>query len=108
MKQIILNDDDVFSTDEETSFFDQWTMRVSVFKSNMKDWVQEKVSSDQEDWVCEGVEAEILQSVGGGWKKGRVKIRLELEFIPDDPLIENTEEDDLQAPPSPLDDFRKA
>lgn len=32
-------------------------------------------------WVTSGVECEILSVVGGGWKKG--KVRLCLEFIPD-------------------------
>ncbi|MGB3206515.1 MAG: KGK domain-containing protein [Crinalium sp.] len=32
-------------------------------------------------WVTSGVECEILNVLGGGWKKG--KVRLRLEFVPD-------------------------
>jgi hypothetical protein len=31
----------------------------------------------------EGIECEVLSTNGGGWKKGRVRLRL--EYIPDEP-----------------------
>ncbi|GAB4305366.1 KGK domain-containing protein [Cyanobacterium aponinum UTEX 3222] len=50
-------------------------------------------SSEIEEWSKNGVEAEVLV-VGKHWRKG--KIRLSIEFIPDESEIE-----------SPLDDFRQ-
>lgn len=34
-------------------------------------------------WIDEGMPCEILQTTGGGWKKGKICLRL--EFIPDEP-----------------------
>ncbi|MDJ0736891.1 MAG: KGK domain-containing protein [Nostocaceae cyanobacterium] len=47
----------------------------------------------------DGVECRILRASGGGWKKG--KVRLSLEFIPDEP------EQVPQQPESILDDLRR-
>lgn len=35
------------------------------------------------DWLEQGVECEVLSPTGGGWKKGRLRLRL--EFIPNEP-----------------------
>ena len=47
------------------------------------------------DWFYEGKKCEILQA-GKGWQKGKLKINVTLEFIPDEP--EET---------SPLDEVRQ-
>lgn len=36
-------------------------------------------------WNEEGVEAEILEPESDGWKKGKVRMRVVLEFCPDEP-----------------------
>lgn len=36
------------------------------------------------NWNREGVEAEILDPQSGGWKKGKVRMRVVLEFCPDE------------------------
>lgn len=36
-------------------------------------------------WNKEGVEAEVLDTESGGWKKGKVRMRVVLEFCPDEP-----------------------
>lgn len=56
-------------------------------------------------FVEQGRQCEILRTLGGGWQKGRFRIRL--EFIPDNPeafLKPSSPEDD--KPQSPLDDLR--
>lgn len=47
-------------------------------------------------WFDRGEECEILRAGSKGWQKGKIKINVTLEFIPDEP--EKT---------SPLDDVRK-
>ena len=46
----------------------------------------------------EGLESEILRIASNGWKKGKLKIKVSLEFIPDEPEISEYE--------SPLDEIR--
>lgn len=48
-------------------------------------------------WFKEGEECEILRAGSKGWQKGKVKINVTLEFIPDEPEQTN----------SPLDDIRQ-
>ena len=48
-------------------------------------------------WFYQGEECEILRAGSTGWQKGKLKINVTLEFIPDEP------EDK-----SPLDDVRQA
>ncbi|MEA5554299.1 KGK domain-containing protein [Anabaena cylindrica UHCC 0172] len=57
-----------------------------------------------EKWFDEGIPCEILKLRSGGWKKGKVKINLEIsiEFCPDEPEIE-----EIKEPESPLDDLRR-
>lgn len=54
-------------------------------------------------WNQYGVEAEILDPESGGWKKGKVRMRVVLEFCPDEPekvTINNNSENNS------LDDIR--
>ncbi|GAX42528.1 hypothetical protein NIES4075_35290 [Tolypothrix sp. NIES-4075] len=48
---------------------------------------------DQKRWLNEGVDCEILKP-GGYWKRGKLRVRVTLEFCPDEPE-------------SPLDDLRQ-
>lgn len=53
------------------------------------------------NWLEDGVNCEILQPGGKGWQKGkmRLKVNVEVEFIPDEP--------EAVKPESPLDDLRQ-
>ncbi|MEK0189747.1 KGK domain-containing protein, partial [Microcoleus anatoxicus] len=45
-----------------------------------------------------------------GWQKGKVKIRVIVEFCPDEPEVEETSENnqlEIIPPESPLDDLRR-
>lgn len=48
-------------------------------------------------WFYEGQECEILRAGSQGWQKGKIKINVTLEFIPDE----------SEAIESPLDDVRQ-
>lgn len=78
--------------EQENSFIETTTSTVNELITGLEGFVCNQLSEDiATDWVGSGVECKILQCQGGGWKKGKVRIRL--EFIPDE--IE-----------SPLDDLR--
>ena len=50
----------------------------------------------------EGIECEILKFNSDGWTKGKLRIKVTLEFCPDEPEIE-----EIKEPESPLDDLRR-
>ncbi|MEH2154776.1 KGK domain-containing protein [Nostoc sp.] len=73
---------------------EQWSNKNSNNKGSESQW-----------FFDQGRNCEILRTTGGGWQKGRFRIRL--EFIPDNPeafLQESAQKED--KPESPLDDLR--
>ena len=56
-------------------------------------------------WFYEGLDCEILKVGAKGWQKGKFRIKVTLEFIPDESEIEQTPE--ITQPESPLDDIRR-
>ena len=61
--------------------------------------VQLSVPSKPTDWFAEGVDCQILKAGSDGWKKGKLKIRVIVEFNPDEPEILEYQ--------SPLDEIRR-
>jgi hypothetical protein len=53
-----------------------------------------KTKGKQSVWLQEGVDCRILRAGVIGWQKGRLKVKVSVEFIPDEPE-------------SPLDDIRQ-
>ncbi|MBS9393578.1 MAG: hypothetical protein HEQ29_10680 [Dolichospermum sp. LBC05a] len=62
------------------------------------------------DWRDKGVSCEILKP-GKDWKEGKVRIKVTLEFSPDEPEVEQITEigqtSEIKEPESPLDDLRR-
>ncbi|MFB2978667.1 KGK domain-containing protein [Microseira sp. BLCC-F43] len=56
-----------------------------------ENWVKQK-----KKWLGEGVICEVMKP-GGNWQKGKVRVKITMEFCPDEPLNQ----------PSPLDDLRQ-
>ena len=56
-----------------------------------------------ENWVSNGVDCQILKP-GKNWQEGKLRMKVYLEFCPDEPEIEETE---IKEPESPLDDLRE-
>lgn len=57
-----------------------------------------------------GIHCEILRIGSKGWQKGRIRVNVTLEFIPDEPEIEEiptNEQSEISEPESPLDDLRQ-
>ncbi|MEQ9480752.1 KGK domain-containing protein [Coleofasciculus sp. F4-SAH-05] len=60
-------------------------------------------------WWNEGIQGQVLTHEGKGWQNG--KVRLTLEFCPDEAEIEETSasnEPEISQPESPLDDLRQS
>ena len=61
-------------------------------------------STPNKGYFSSGVNAEILEPKSGEWKKGKVRMRVILEFCPDEPEV--VKEDSIQRINS-LDDIRQ-
>lgn len=87
------NDDDVVSVpDLNMTPVKHPTLKAAQVRKAFFDIIRQHVNHD---WFT-GIECELLKTTGGGWKKGRLRLRL--EFIPDEPeLIESSA---LVLPPS--------
>ncbi|WP_324281701.1 KGK domain-containing protein [Cyanobacterium aponinum UTEX 3221] len=89
----MLNDKDVISLEDQQCNIrlSHKTFTVEEFKTRLKD--SSGVNDKSQEWFNNGVNAEVMTG-GKPWRKG--KVRLSIEFIPDESEIE-----------SPLDDFRQ-
>lgn len=84
MSGFVLSRDDVVSMDVERSFTESKTSKVKDIMNAILDLLN---TSDLpvDDWI-NGVEGEVLQALkGGGWQKGKIRMRVRLEFIPENP-----------------------
>jgi hypothetical protein len=63
-----------------------------------------------DNWFGDGIDCEILRLGAERWKKGKVrmKLRVSIEFCPDEPEVEETApSNEIPQPESPLDDIRQ-
>ncbi len=61
-------------------------------------------------WFGEGIDCEILKIGAKGWQKGKLRIRVTVEFCPDEPEIPETpvsNSPEINKSESPLDDIRQ-
>lgn len=61
------------------------------------------------NWFQKGIDCEILTIGSQSWKKGKVKIKISLEFYveEEDVQITNSNNSQITEPESPLDDLRR-
>jgi len=68
-------------------------------------------NKNQLPWVAEGVTAKTLRYGAKDWQQGKVRMRIVVEFCPDEPKIEEiaepNEPESLSEPESPLDEIRR-
>jgi len=77
---------------------------IEMVKTN--DTISSKAKEQVVKWCGEGVECEALKIDGKGWRKG--KVRLALEFCPEQPEVEEIPQTNgIVEPESPLDDLRE-
>ncbi|MBO0352296.1 hypothetical protein J0895_25075 [Phormidium pseudopriestleyi FRX01] len=66
---------------------------------------------NQARWVTEGVEAKTLRYGAKNWQAGKVRMRIIVEFCPDEPEVEEIavphEAESPSEPESPLDEIRR-
>jgi len=61
-------------------------------------------------WFEEGIDCEVLKLGAKDWQKGKIKIRVSLEFCPNEPDVEETSanrQPEISKSESPLDDIRQ-
>ena len=80
---------------------------LEVFKTkdniSVTGWTEEKAK-----WASDGVKGEVLKYGAKSWQKG--KLRLTIEFCPDEPEVEEkpgSNQPEIPQPESPLDDLRQ-
>lgn len=67
-----------------------------------------RTNENIEKWLGEGVDCATLKFGAKGWQKGKVRIKISMEFCPDEPEIEETPAtEEIPQPESPLDDLRQ-
>ena len=106
-------DDVVWMRDTAKSPVNNLTFLVAqltqAFTSSIEKGLLDSPSITAKAWFGDGVECELVDvSAGGGWKKG--KIRLRLEFVPEEPEPEPEPEtlpESLDPDSSFLDSLRK-
>ncbi len=109
-----LDRDDVVNIQKNLSFVGASTFTVEEAVDALANFVLAKANIATSVWTGDGVQCRVLQVGNGRWKEGRV--RISLEFIPDEEeieeqaqLIEEIEpgEGVLLKQLSPLDEFRQ-
>lgn len=81
------------------------TLQINTMKYN-----PQSRNSWEQQWFHDGIDCETLKIGAKGWQKGKIKIRVILEFCPDEPEVEQTpqnNESEISPPESPLDDLRR-
>ncbi|MFN6464915.1 MAG: KGK domain-containing protein [Nostoc sp. DedVER02] len=103
--QIFLSDEDVVSMAQDANLVGASTSTGEELMERLK-YLVYKNTSLQEDkasaWATNGVNCKLLLAQGGGWQKGKIRIRF--EFIPDKPT--STKPVIPTNSTSPLDDLR--
>ncbi|WP_353930374.1 KGK domain-containing protein [Okeanomitos corallinicola TIOX110] len=102
-----LSSDDVIVIDPEN--FERLEVPKTMTPGDLLEAIKEDVGSDNQEAILftEGMEAKVLRP-GDGWKKG--KIRLCIEFCPDEPEVTETAANNKTAinpENSSLDDLRQ-
>jgi hypothetical protein len=76
--------------------------KLEELNNKLRDHGSGKLPSyDESYWSSAGVDCQILKP-SKNWQKGKVRIKVTLEFCPDEPEIE-----EIKEPESPLDDLRR-
>jgi hypothetical protein len=122
------SDDDVISFGGKMYKFGQFKSALqSVFTGNLADVIIESLDSQGINgtsiyvvpsrgsaytvnwkWWGEGKDCEILSIGAKGWQKGKIRMKVTLEFCPDEPEVEETSTSNtITEPESPLDDLRQ-
>jgi KGK domain len=108
-----LNNDDVVSVNlseiNNKTFFLHPTFKINHLMAKINESLNHKISDEEKKQLLgDGIDCELLTTNLQGWKKG--KLRLKLEFHPDEPEQETILKSNLieaSTEISPLDDLRQ-
>lgn len=83
-----INEHDVVTMDASMSLIGLETFKLSQLPAALKErWGTNAI----EQWLTEGIDCEVLSETGGGWRKGKIRIRFEFSpsesngFVPPPP-----------------------
>ncbi|MCV3216021.1 hypothetical protein OGM63_21335 [Plectonema radiosum NIES-515] len=109
-----LDKDDVVTVQKNLSFLGASTFTVEEAGNKLAEFVENRANIAAQVWKGDGIRCRVLKVGNGQWKEGRV--RISLEFIPDEEEIEQEAELIKEIEPeevvplkelSPLDEFRQ-
>ncbi|RCJ25712.1 hypothetical protein A6S26_15355 [Nostoc sp. ATCC 43529] len=103
--QIILSNEDVVSMAQDANFSGASTSTGEELMERLKYLVHRNTNLQKdkaEAWVANGLNCKLLLAQGGGWQKGKIRIRF--EFVPDKPTPTRSLISTNSV--SPLDDLR--
>lgn len=106
----ISSDDSVLSLSLEDKWFNDYPMlTINQLTSKIKWTLRKYYALDEnrkEDWFSDGISCEVLELGTKNWQEGKIRLKLTVEFCPNQP--ENNENTVNDSEESPLDDLRKA
>ncbi len=81
---------------------------ISQMKSILSQYGGNRTNVNLNSWLDKGIDCKTLKFGAKGWQKGKVRIRVSIEFCPDEPEVEETSAtNEIEQPESPLDDLRQ-
>lgn len=107
-------EDEVVSVENSQKIIVAYPMfKIGQIIAEVKNVLQNYGKGDpkpKEKWFDEGINCEVLKFGAKSWKKGKVKIRISLEFCLDKPAFEEaaaSNQSEATHSESPLDDLRQ-
>ncbi|PPS45761.1 KGK domain-containing protein [Chroococcidiopsis sp. TS-821] len=87
----------------ELALFSSYIFRnigLQELNNKLKGWGRGQIPliKDSHEWIENGKECEILVPGAKGWQKGRLRIKVVLEFCPDEVELEETPEKIIHEP----------
>ena len=83
----------------EYALKDQNKVPYSLHHALQEKGVKLEQINNTQKLLYDGLDAEVLRLGAKGWQKGKIKIKVTVEFCPDEP--------EISEPESPLDDLRQ-
>ncbi len=87
-----MSTDDVVEVENENTLGNAITSTVDEMLDAI--YQNSDYNKDFKEWIGEGVPCRVLRETGGGWQKGKVRVRI--EFVPDVPDTPKSDLDELR------------
>ena len=107
-KPLSINDEVLSISSNERMFNDYPMFKVKSIITKLKYMLEAGGGYNLktiEKCFSEGVDCELLKFGAKGWEKGKIRVKLTVEFCPDEPEVEATSTNNQLE--SPLDDIRQ-